>query len=208
MKIGNAPSAFGSGLAKRRLSKMTEEEVKKAFEEKYAVTYIPPDRESENYEYIYALRYVRRGEKTEVFVELNSRQLMTDGKKPNCIMTVPIRNLSIIGAIAAKKKAKKTERHRYGQYGNVLLSDEQFEKLKEEFPRDWEARIDAVDCYVQQKGKGYDDYLAVIRNWARRDKERVEKNGAERKGFNNYTDTNKPDYSGFSEQILKEMLGE
>ena len=82
----------------------------------------------------------------------------------------------------------------------------QLEKLKEKFPYDREKRIEAVDSWVQQKGKGYDDYYATICNWARRDKEKTEKTAKEKHGINNYTDTGKPDYSNFSEQILKDML--
>jgi len=77
-------------------------------------------------------------------------------------MTVPIRYLSVNGAVEAKKKAKNAVvRHKYGEYKNVLLSDVQLEKLKEKFPYDREKRIEAVDSWVQQKGKGYDDYYAV-----------------------------------------------
>lgn len=189
---------------------MTEEQVKKAFLEKTAITYTTPERPAESYEYIYALRYVRQGEKVGVFAELNGKQLIReDGSHPNCVMTVPIRYLSVNGAVEAKKKAKNAVvRHKYGEYKNVLLSDAQLEKLKEKFPYDWEKRIEAVDSWVQQKGKGYDDYYATICNWARRDKEKTEKAAKEKRGFNNYTDTGKPDYSNFSEQILKDMLNE
>lgn len=122
-------------------------------------------------------------------------------------MTVPIRYLSVNGAVEAKKKAKNAVvRHKYGEYKNVLLSDVQLEKLKEKFPYDWEKRIEAIDSWVQQKGKGYDDYYATICNWARRDKEKTKKAAKEKHGINNYTDTGKPDYSNFSEQILKDML--
>lgn len=59
-------------------------------------------------------------------------------------------------------------RHKYGQYANVLLSDDEMEKLKSEFP-DWEKRIEAVSEYVAKTGKTYKNYLAVIRSWARKD---------------------------------------
>ncbi len=35
-----------------------------------------------------------------------------------------------------------------------------------------------------------------------------ERSGAQKSKFNNYVDTNKPDYSNFAEEILKDMLGE
>lgn len=60
-------------------------------------------------------------------------------------------------------------RHKYGEYKNVLLSDEQLEKLKKEFPADWEARIERVSSYCESTGKSYKNYFATIKNWAKKD---------------------------------------
>lgn len=59
-------------------------------------------------------------------------------------------------------------RHKYGQYGNVLLTDEELDKLKSEFP-DWEARIERLSEYMASKGTSYKNHLATIRAWARKD---------------------------------------
>ncbi|MEC5338572.1 phage replisome organizer N-terminal domain-containing protein [Enterococcus casseliflavus] len=69
-----------------------------------------------------------------------------------------------------KRKKKKPVRHKYGEYKNVLLSDDQMEKLKSEFPNDWEQRIDRVSEYCEVTGKTYKNYLATIRAWAKKDK--------------------------------------
>ena len=71
--------------------------------------------------------------------------------------------------------------HKYGEYGNVLLTDKQFEKLKKEFPDDWKDWIALVDEYCAMNGKRYSDYLATIRNWNRRNKE---KKGDKQSGSN------------------------
>lgn len=63
-------------------------------------------------------------------------------------------------------------RHKYGEYKNVLLSDKDFEKLREEFPTDWQQRIESLSAYIASTGKTYKNHLATIRNWARRDQER------------------------------------
>ena len=63
-------------------------------------------------------------------------------------------------------------RHKYGEYKNVLLSDKDFEKLREEFPADWQQRIESLSAYIASTGKTYKNHLATIRNWARRDQER------------------------------------
>ena len=62
------------------------------------------------------------------------------------------------------------KRHYYGEYKNVLLSGKDIEKLKDEFT-DWEERVERLSEYVASSGKTYKNYLAVIRNWAKRDKE-------------------------------------
>ena len=66
-------------------------------------------------------------------------------------------------------KPTKPVRHKYGEYNNVLLSDEDMEKLKSEFP-DWEERIERLSAYIASTGKSYKNHLATIRNWARNDK--------------------------------------
>lgn len=65
----------------------------------------------------------------------------------------------------------KNVRHKYGEYKNVLLSDEDMEKLKAEFPADWNARIERLSAYIAQSGKSYKNHLATIRNWAKKDRE-------------------------------------
>lgn len=67
---------------------------------------------------------------------------------------------------------QKPTRHKYGQYKNVLLTDEELEKLKSEFPGDWEARIERLSEYIASKGAKYKSHLATIRAWARKDNEK------------------------------------
>ena len=75
---------------------------------------------------------------------------------------------------------KKPTRHKYGTYKNVLLTDEDMEKLKSEFPDDWQNRIERLSEYIASSGKTYKNHLATIRVWAKKDKEREAlKNGSE-----------------------------
>lgn len=69
------------------------------------------------------------------------------------------------------KESKRETRHKYGEYQNVLLSDSDMEKLKTEFPTDWEERIERLSAYMASSGKSYKNHLATIRNWARRDRD-------------------------------------
>lgn len=61
-------------------------------------------------------------------------------------------------------------KHRLGEYKNVLLTDAELEKLKSEFPNDYQQRIERVSEYVASTGKTYKNYLATIRSWARKEK--------------------------------------
>lgn len=72
----------------------------------------------------------------------------------------------------SKEKGERIKeiRHKYGQYNNVLLSDTDVQKLKSEFPADWEERVEKVSTYCASHGKTYKDYLATIRSWARNEK--------------------------------------
>lgn len=63
----------------------------------------------------------------------------------------------------------KPIRHKFGEYGNVLLSDADLEKLKTEFPADYEERIERLSSYIASTGKKYKNHLATIRNWARKE---------------------------------------
>ena len=66
-------------------------------------------------------------------------------------------------------KPPKITRHKYGMYEQVLLSDEDYEKLKAEFPHDYSERIERLDEYIASTGKKYKNHLATIRAWARKD---------------------------------------
>lgn len=75
-----------------------------------------------------------------------------------------------------RENNKRKTRHRYGEYNNVLLSDEEMAKLQSEFP-DWEERIERLSSYIASTGKTYKNHLATIRNWARNDKKKTPTKG-------------------------------
>lgn len=69
---------------------------------------------------------------------------------------------------------EKPTNHKHGEYQNVLLTDEDMEKLQAEFPSDWQTRIERLSEYMASTGKSYRNHLATIRNWARREKPKDE----------------------------------
>lgn len=66
------------------------------------------------------------------------------------------------------EKPPKHIKHKYGEYNNVLLTDDELDKLKAEY-FDWEDRIERLSSYVASTGKSYKSHYATIRNWARKD---------------------------------------
>ena len=59
----------------------------------------------------------------------------------------------------------REEKHKYGLYSNVLLTDQDLEKLKMEYPDDWEQRIDELSEYMASTGRSYKNHLVTIRRW-------------------------------------------
>lgn len=75
----------------------------------------------------------------------------------------------------------KPSRHKHGMYKNVLLTDEEYQKLQEEFPHDYTERIERLSEYIASAGKKYSSHLATIRSWARKEAKQKQQN---RKGGN------------------------
>lgn len=68
-------------------------------------------------------------------------------------------------------KSTKPVKHKHGEYSNVLLTDDELDKLKNEY-QDWAERIERLSSYVASTGKSYKSHYATIRNWARKDEQK------------------------------------
>ena len=75
---------------------------------------------------------------------------------------------------SAEPETPKKVKHKYGEYNNVLLTDEELDKLKKEYP-DYLDRIERLSSYVESTGKKYKSHYATIKNWAKNDVEKQEK---------------------------------
>ena len=120
----------------------------------------------------------RRKREAEKLLPQNSMEC------PRTSMDVPCLDIDIEGDIDIDKDknksiSKKSPRHKHGEYQNVLLSDDDLDKLKAEFPSDWDQRIQRLSEYMASSGKSYKNHLATIRNWARRDKPAAKAAGGE-----------------------------
>ena len=63
---------------------------------------------------------------------------------------------------------------RFGEFDNVLLSQDEFNKLVELYPTDYQERIDRLSSYIASKGTRYKSHYATIRNWARREEQEAQ----------------------------------
>jgi hypothetical protein len=129
-----------------------------------------------------------RYKETKYLEEKNSLSIDSKGAYTECIQAVykldtqdrigedSIGEVSIVEE--REGKAEKPTRHKYGLYNNVLLSDEDYKKLQEEFPHDYSARIERLSEYIASTGKSYKSHLATIRAWSRKDNQKgVTENG-------------------------------
>ena len=64
---------------------------------------------------------------------------------------------------------KPAEQKKYGINRNVILNESEYAALKQDFPLDYEMRIERLSNYMKANGKDYDNHLAVIRLWATND---------------------------------------
>ena len=101
------------------------------------------------------------------------------------------------------KQSKRETRHKYGEYSNVLLTDSDMEKLQEEFPTDWEERIERLSAYMASTGKTYKNHLATIRNWARRDSESQSKRAGRNESRWEKTEEEKQDEDAWMMNVIQ-----
>lgn len=76
-----------------------------------------------------------------------------------------------------EREKEKTPAPAYGEYKNVILTEEEYEKLKTEFPDSYEAKINRLSEYMRQTGKTYKDHCATIRSWAKEDADKTSRDG-------------------------------
>lgn len=68
----------------------------------------------------------------------------------------------------------KPTKHKYGEFNNVFLTDEEYIKLREKFPHDYAERIENLSEGIARKGYKYKSHYLAILNWAKKDKPKKE----------------------------------
>lgn len=57
------------------------------------------------------------------------------------------------------------KKHKYGEFGHVLLTDNEYQKLMADYPNDYENAITYLDEYMEQSGKTYKSCYMALRRW-------------------------------------------
>ena len=71
-----------------------------------------------------------------------------------------------------KRKEGEEEKEFFGDYNNVLLTEDEYSNLMQLFPSDYLERINRLSSYMKSTGKTYDDHFATIKFWAEQDKKK------------------------------------
>ena len=66
-----------------------------------------------------------------------------------------------------------TKKHKYGEHKNVLLTDEEYAKLQERFPSNYEDKINALSEGLALKGYKYKSHYLAILKWAKNDEQKA-----------------------------------
>lgn len=70
-----------------------------------------------------------------------------------------------------KKKREKPPRQKYGSYGNVLLTEAEYQKLQTE-TQNLDNLIEQLSTYMESTGKCYKNHAATLRNWIARENQK------------------------------------
>lgn len=78
--------------------------------------------------------------------------------------------------------ANAVSKKQFGEFANVLLSEQELNKLKTRFGEDANSYIERLSKYIESTGKRYKSHYATILAWAEKDKQ------SENLGGGNYAD--------------------
>lgn len=65
----------------------------------------------------------------------------------------------------------------YGEYQNIRLSDDEYEKLQDKLQNHTDTMIEKLSRYIESSGKDYQDHYVTILNWYEQDRDKLYKKG-------------------------------
>ena len=104
-----------------------------------------------------------------LYIKDNKAYTETDRE---CIQSVSEMDTQIsIDKNRLDKNSRGGEKHAHGFFANVLLTDEEMQKLEAEIPN-YEEYIEKLSHYIESNGKKYKSHYATILMWHRKDREK------------------------------------
>ena len=74
-------------------------------------------------------------------------------------------------------------KHKYGEHKNVLLTDEEYKKLQERFPTDYEEKINTLSEGLALKGYKYKSHYLAVLKWAKNETPKAKNKAASSNPF-------------------------
>lgn len=95
--------------------------------------------------------------------------------------------------IEGKEETQMSPPILYGEYQNIRLTDEEYQKLQEKMQGHTDTMIEKLSRYIKSSGKDYKDHYVTILNWYEQDKEKLTQkniqNGSSKTYSTNYEDS-------------------
>lgn len=135
------------------------------------------DRDGEKYDRIRAQRAEagRKGglatrSKAEAMAANAGQTAATEAVSVSDSVSVPVsESVSVSGSVS--EPVSSPAPRLYGKYRNIFLTPEEYRQLQQEFPTDYRQRLERLSEYSASSGKKYQNALATIRAWAKKDRE-------------------------------------
>ena len=77
----------------------------------------------------------------------------------------------------------------YGEYKNISLTDEEYQKLKDKLKEYTDTMINKLSRYIESRGTNYKNHYVTLLNWYEQDKEKLTQKNNGRTYSTNYEDS-------------------
>lgn len=109
------------------------------------------------------------------------------------------------------KKDVYTHKHKYGEYQHVLLTEDEYERLKDLYGgyKQVEEHIKILDEYIETSGKNYKNHSLVLQKWVHDEWTKRNKNNPVKLDSKFYVEENNQSYAEVQaelERVRKEIL--
>lgn len=105
----------------------------------------------------------------------NSMNLLFDDNSTNVRRAVVPNKNRIRIEDNIKENKENINKKKFGEFQNVLLSDDELKKLSGRYPEQYKSKIEEMSCYIKNYPNKYKDHYATLLNWLRKDKSEKEK---------------------------------